>query len=58
MGKWIPLVVTVLTTIGTAVLTPQFVVAHPLAFAILNAAAMVLHSVLPSTTATSPTVSK
>jgi hypothetical protein len=47
--KWLPLIVTSLSTILTAVFTPSFVTHHLILFAILNAAAQLLHSVLPST---------
>jgi hypothetical protein len=43
-----PLVCTVAGTIGAAFLTPAFIAAHPLAFAWVNAAAQLLHAVLPS----------
>ena len=48
MTKWLPLLLTVAGTIGATVLTPSFVLTHPTVFAVLNAAAMVLHAVLPS----------
>jgi hypothetical protein len=43
-----PLVFTVAGTIGAAVFTPGFIAAHPIAFAWVNAAAQLLHAVLPS----------
>jgi hypothetical protein len=43
-----PLVITLAGTIGAAVFTPAFVAAHPVAFAWVNAAAQLLHAVLPS----------
>lgn len=49
MTKWLPIAVTVLITLGTAVFTPAFLAAHPYVYAGLNAGAQVLHSVLPST---------
>jgi hypothetical protein len=48
MLKYLPVIVTVAGTLGAAFLTPAFVAAHPAAFALVNAAAQVLHSVLPS----------
>jgi hypothetical protein len=51
MTKWLPVGVTVAITILTALFTPAFVVAHVTAFALFNAAAQVLHAVLPSTVA-------
>ena len=43
-----PLVCTVAGTIGAAILTPAFIAAHPMAFAWVNAAAQLLHAMLPS----------
>jgi hypothetical protein len=43
-----PVVLTLAATIGAAIFTPSFIAAHPLAFAWLNAAAQLLHAVLPS----------
>lgn len=43
-----PLVCTLAGTIGAAIFTPTFIAAHPLAFAWVNAAAQLLHAVLPS----------
>jgi hypothetical protein len=43
-----PLVITLAGTIGAAIFTPAFIVAHPAAFAWANAAAQLLHAVLPS----------
>jgi len=43
-----PLVITLAGTIGAAVFTPAFIAAHPVAFACVNAAAQLLHAVLPS----------
>jgi hypothetical protein len=43
-----PLVCTVTGTIGAALLTPAFIAAHPMAFAWVNAAAQLLHAMLPS----------
>ena len=48
LKKYGPLVCTLAGTIGAAVFTPAFVAAHPVAFAWVNAAAQLLHSVLPS----------
>jgi hypothetical protein len=50
--KYGPLVFTLAGTIGAAIFTPDFVAAHPLAFAWVNAAAQLLHAVLPSIFAT------
>jgi hypothetical protein len=44
----LPVLVTVSGTIGTAYFNPAFLAMHPVAFAVLNAAAMILHSALPS----------
>jgi len=43
-----PLIFTLAGTIGAAVFTPAFISAHPMAFAWVNAAAQLLHAVLPS----------
>jgi hypothetical protein len=43
-----PLVMTLAGTIGAALFTPSFIAAHPMAFAWVNAAAQLLHAVLPS----------
>jgi hypothetical protein len=43
-----PLVLTLAGTIGAAVFTPAFISAHAMAFAWVNAAAQLLHAVLPS----------
>jgi hypothetical protein len=51
--KWIPVVVTASTTVLTAVFSPTFITAHPLAFAVANGFAQLLHSVLPSTMSSS-----
>lgn len=51
MGKlkaYIPLIITVVGTISAAIVTPQFVAAHPVWFAGLNVAAQLLHAALPS----------
>lgn len=48
LQKYGPLMCTVTGTIGAAILTPDFVAAHPVAFAWVNAAAQLLHAVLPS----------
>ena len=46
--KYGPLAFTLAGTIGAAVFTPAFVAAHPMAFAWVNAAAQLLHAILPS----------
>lgn len=46
--KYGPLVITIAGTIGAAVFTPTFILAHPMAFAWVNAAAQLLHAMLPS----------
>ena len=43
-----PLVGTLAGTIGAALLTPAFIASHPVAFAWVNAAAQLLHAMLPS----------
>lgn len=43
-----PVVVTVAGTISVAILTPAFIAVHPVAFAVVNAAAQLLHAILPS----------
>lgn len=43
-----PLVCTLAGTIGAAIFTPTFIAAHPVMFAWVNAAAQLLHAVLPS----------
>lgn len=43
-----PLLITLAGTIGAAVFTPAFIAAHPAVFACINAAAQLLHAVLPS----------
>jgi hypothetical protein len=47
--KWLPVIVTVLTTVGMALFTPAFVASHLTLLAVLNSIAQLLHSVLPST---------
>jgi hypothetical protein len=42
------LVITLTGTIGAAVFTPDFIAAHPAAFAWINVAAQLLHAALPS----------
>jgi hypothetical protein len=49
MLKWIPIIITATSTVLAAVLTPGFLAAHPVTFAVLNGLAQLLHSVLPST---------
>lgn len=46
--KYGPILVTVAGTIGVAVFTPQFITAHPQAFAVLALGTQVLHAALPS----------
>jgi len=46
--KYGPVVITIAGTIGAAVFTPAFVLAHPVAFAWVNAVAQLLHAMLPS----------
>jgi hypothetical protein len=46
--KYAPIIATVIGTISAALITPEFVGAHPVVFAILNALAMILHAALPS----------
>jgi hypothetical protein len=48
LKAWLPLIVTVVGSIGAAIFTPAFVGAHPALFASLNSAAMLLHAILPS----------
>ena len=48
LTKYGPLVITLAGTIGAAVFTPEFVAAHAVAFAWVNAGAQLLHAVLPS----------
>ena len=43
-----PLLITLAGTIGAAILTPDFISAHPFTFSVVNAAAQFLHAVLPS----------
>jgi len=43
-----PLLITLAGTIGAAIFTPAFIAAHPVAFSAVNAAAQLLHAVLPS----------
>ena len=46
--KYGPVTLTVAGTIGAAVFTPAFILAHPMAFAWVNAVAQLLHAMLPS----------
>lgn len=46
--KYLPIVVTLAGTLGTAIFTPMFFQSHLVVYAALNAAAQVLHAVLPS----------
>jgi hypothetical protein len=48
LKKYGPLTITLAGTIGAALFTPDFVAAHPVAFAWVNAGAQLLHAVLPS----------
>lgn len=48
LTKYGPVVFTIAGTIGAAIFTPDFVTGHPMAFAWVNAAAQLLHAVLPS----------
>lgn len=48
MSKYLPIIITVVATLAAALGLPAYVAAHPLVFAVLNAAAMVLHAALPS----------
>jgi hypothetical protein len=46
--KYGPLAFTIAGTIGAAMFTPAFILAHPIAFAWVNAVAQLLHAMLPS----------
>jgi len=46
--KYGPVIITIAGTIGAAIFTPTFVLAHPVAFAWVNAVAQLLHAMLPS----------
>jgi hypothetical protein len=46
--KYGPVVITIAATIGAAIFTPAFILAHPVAFAWVNALAQLLHAMLPS----------
>lgn len=46
--KYGPLIATVAGTVGAAIFTPTFILAHPMAFAWVNAVAQLLHAMLPS----------
>ena len=46
--KYGPVVITIAGTVGAAIFTPAFVLAHPVAFAWVNAVAQLLHAMLPS----------
>ena len=48
LKKYLPLAVTLVGTVGAAIFTPAFVQAHPTLFVVLNGAAQLLHSALPS----------
>lgn len=48
LAKYGPLIITLAGTVGAAIFTPAFIAAHPQAFAVINAAAQLLHAVLPS----------
>lgn len=43
-----PVVITIASTIGAAIFTPALILAHPMAFAWVNAVAQLLHAILPS----------
>jgi hypothetical protein len=46
--KYGPLALTIAGTMGAAMFTPVFILAHPIAFAWVTAVAQVLHAMLPS----------
>ncbi|MGH9641512.1 MAG: hypothetical protein ACRD3Q_03730 [Terriglobales bacterium] len=46
--KYGPVILTIAGTIGAAIFTPDFILAHPMAFAWVNAAAQLFHAILPS----------
>jgi hypothetical protein len=48
LSKYGAVIVTISGTLGIAILTPAFVAAHPLAFAIANVVAQSVHAALPS----------
>lgn len=48
MSKYLPIALTVVASISAALALPSLVAAHPVVYAVLNAAAMVLHAALPS----------
>ncbi len=48
MTKYLPIIVTVVASIAAAVGLPTLVASHPVVFAVLAAAAQVLHAALPS----------
>ncbi|HVM92354.1 MAG TPA: hypothetical protein VMT67_06055 [Terriglobales bacterium] len=50
--KYGPVVITIAGTVGAAIFTPAFVLAHPVAFAWVNAVAQLMHAMLPSIFAT------
>lgn len=54
MLTWLPVIVTMLTTLGVAIFTPSFIMAHPMLFAVLNALAQLAHSILPSNAGVAP----
>ena len=47
-AKYLPLLITVVGTLGATLITPDFVAHHVTVFAVLNAAAQLLHAALPS----------
>lgn len=49
MSKYLPVITTIGSTLAAALAAPDFVSHHLPLFAILNAVAQLLHSVLPST---------
>ena len=48
LAQFLPVIVTVVATVGAAIFTPDFILHHATAFAVANAAAQVLHAALPS----------
>ena len=47
MSKFLPIIVTIIATVSSAVAFPDFVAQHATAYAILNAIAQGLHALLP-----------
>lgn len=48
MKKYLPIIITLAGTLGVAIFTPSFIMAHPVAFAVVNGVAQVAHAILPS----------